>query len=244
TATGQAAARFDHGGAEARRACPRHRSLGGREVDAVPRARRDLALLEGPHQAAERRAAAVPAAEALPAGRLAEACGLLSERCGHLSRRRSEGSAARGRSRISRERPRAQRELGAGPVGRRAAAARLRARSAQPARLAVPRRGDGVAAGGGPGRALPVIARAPAQHDPGFHRPPRGPGAVSPEAPRLARRRSTCRLATYQATARRRGSPGLMPSAWRRDWPVWLALFAATCSGVPSATSRPPPSPP
>src|SRR5437016_9458138 len=100
-----------------------------------------------------------------------------------------------GRPAISRRRSRAQRELGAGPVGRRAAAARLRARSAQPARLAVSRRGDGIAAGGGPSGALPVIARAPAQHDPGFHRPPRGPGAVSPEAPRLARRRFTSRLA-------------------------------------------------
>src|SRR5207249_9033202 len=125
-----------------------------------------------------------------------------------------------------------------------AAAARLRARSAQPARLAVSRRGDGIAAGGGPSGALPVIARAPARHDPGFHRPPRGPGAVSPEAPRLARRRSTCRLATSQAAARRRGSPGLTPSAWRRDWPVWLALFAATSPAAPPATSPPPPSPP
>src|SRR5258708_36121713 len=132
-----------------------------------------------------------------------------------------------GRPAISRLRPRAQRELGAGTVRRRAAAPRLRARSAQPARLAVPRRGDGIAARGGPGLALPIIARALARHDGRFHRPPREPGAVSPEAPRLARRQPTHRLATYQAAARRRGPPGLMPTAGPTDRPVQLCLFLA-----------------
>src|SRR5439155_497204 len=53
------------------------------------------------------------------------------------------------------------------------------------------------------------------------------------------------KLAAIAAT---RGNVDLTPfigsSACFRYEPVWLALFAAICSGVPSATRRPPPSPP
>src|SRR5207244_3965857 len=47
------------------------------------------ALLAGAHKGAERRAVAGPAAEALSAGRLAEACGLLSGECKSLFGRRN-----------------------------------------------------------------------------------------------------------------------------------------------------------
>ena len=70
-----------------------HRAFRLRQIDAVPRARGHLAVLERPNSAAERREASFPATEALPADWLAEAGGRLPRRPGEFLGRAGAGSA-------------------------------------------------------------------------------------------------------------------------------------------------------
>ena len=120
--------------------------------------------------AARRRAHPLPAAEALSAARHAARGAELSGDARALHGGRLPRGAGGVRLAASGGAPRRIQQLVDDPVGRRAAAPRVRARAAVPAGLAVPRRGDLRARRGGRAAHVRAAARAPAGRHRAQHR--------------------------------------------------------------------------
>ena len=151
-----------------------------RQVHAVPRARRHLAVRRRHHHGAEKRPADDPAAAAVFSDRAACRRGRLSGRARDIRRRPRRRADRRGRLAGLGVPHRGGGALEPHAVARRAAAARHRARAAACARLSVPGRGHRLARRAGRGRALSPAGAAAGRRDHRVDRPPLDARRVPP----------------------------------------------------------------